>query len=1008
MIPRLTASSAVPPSVRLFLQALNEDAGFHGEIDESLSSRLIVSTDNSVYQVLPQAVIYPKSEHDIAAIFTLAQRKEYQHLSFAPRGGGTGTNGQSLNTGIIIDCSRYMNSIIEVNPEEGWVIVEPGVVLDQLNDFLKKYNKFFAPTLSTSNRATLGGMVSTDASGKGSRLYGKTSQHVLAITAVYPDGQTHTSEEIDVSRLDEMKNLPGRVGQLYRQVEQTVRDHRSLICSQFPKLDRFMTGYNLTRIYSSDGKRFNLNAVLTGSEGTLAYVTGIKLKLTNIPKFKVLFVVLYSSFKEALAQAKDLVLFEPEAIETIDETVLNLAKTDIIYRSIRAFVTSKGAIDPAALNLIEFVADDEEQLKQKVDSLKVHLQNFDYHYVDKKKDIANLWELRKRSVGLLGKTEGIRKPVSGVEDTVVPPEHLPDYVREFREILDSYGLQYGMFGHIDVGCLHVRPALNLMDAQDRQKYYEITEQVAHLTQKYGGVLWGEHGKGFRSEYVPLFFGEILYEELRKIKTSCDPYNQLNPGKIAVPIGINTPLMRVASEETRASSDLQISETLRETYQLAINCNGNGVCFDYKIDDVMCPSYKITRDRVHSPKGRASLVREWLRQLGKSNNDTSPANPLRRLINSYHKKRGQYDFSHEVYSAMEGCLSCQACKSQCPVNINVPSFRSRFLEAYHSRYFRSLNNYLIAYSERMGYYQSKFPRLSNFFLSNRVILRILEKTAGFVNPPLFSSPQLSVLLKKEQIPLLNLNQLPPPGTSVVLIQDWVTSFYEADLVIKTCLLVRQLGYEIYVMPWFENGKSLHVQGKLKQFARLVHKNALILEQLARHHVTMIGLDPAMVLTYRNEYPELLKKTVEYRVLLIQEWLSEHMGSQDSNQFKINNSEISTHYNLLSHCTEQSNCNEAQEQWQRVFAFLGLHLNLIKTGCCGMAGSYGHEVIHQNESKGLFELSWKPFFADEQAAQSNLVDGYSCRTQVNYRTGYQTRHPVEVVYDLLSLHHQSIDS
>ncbi|MBL7525074.1 FAD-binding and (Fe-S)-binding domain-containing protein [Legionella bononiensis] len=1000
MIPRLTASSAVTSSVHLFLQTLKETTGFHGEIDQSLSSRLIVSTDNSVFQVLPQAVIFPKNEQDIVSIFTLAQLKEYQDVSFSPRGGGTGTNGQSLSSGIIIDCSRYMTSIIEVNPEEGWVVVEPGVVLDQLNEFLKKFDKFFAPTLSPSNRATLGGMVSTDASGKGSRLYGKTSQHVLAITAVYPDGQVHTSEEIDVSRLDEMKHLPGSVGKLYQQVEQTVQGHHSLISRQFPKLHRFMTGYNLTRIYSPDGKRFNLNAVLTGSEGTLAYVTQIKLKLTDIPKFKGLFVVLYSSFKEALEHAKDLVLAEPEAIETMDETVLNLAKTDIIYHSIRAFVTSTGPINTAAINLVEFVADDEERLKQRIDSLKVHLQNYDYHYVDNKKDINNLWELRKRSVGLLGKTEGVRKPVSGVEDTVVPPEHLPEYVREFREILDSFGLKYGMFGHIDVGCLHVRPAFNLMDAGDRQKYYELTERIAHLTQKYGGVLWGEHGKGFRSEYVPLFFGDTLYEELRKIKSSCDPYNQLNPGKIAVPLGINTPLMNVQSEQTRASSDIQISEELREPYRLALSCNGNGACFDYKREDVICPSYKITRDRIQSPKGRASLVREWLRQLGKSKSDTSPANIVKRLINSHHKNKGQYDFSHEVYSAMEGCLSCQACKSQCPVNINVPSFRARFLEAYHSRYIRSLKNYLIAYSERMGYYQNKFPRLSNFFLSNRFIIRMLEKTAGFINPPLFSSPNLSVLLKKEHIPLLNLNQLPSSKKSIVLIQDWVTSFYEADLVIKTCLFVRQLGYEIYVMPWFENGKSLHVQGKLKQFARVAHKNALVLEKLAQHHLTMIGIDPAMVLTYRNEYPEILKKTNQYQVMLIQEWLSESIRTQDLYQLKFKNTGIRTHYNLLSHCTEQANCNEAQEQWQKIFEYLGLQLTPIKTGCCGMAGSYGHEVIHQNESQGLFELSWQPFFVDEHEINNNLVDGYSCRTQVNYRTGYRAKHPVELLYELFT--------
>lgn len=1000
MIPRLTVASAVSPVVSQFLDVLKKQVGFGGEIDQSLSSRLIVSTDNSVYQILPEAVIFPKTTEDISTIFILAAQNEYHDISFTPRGGGTGTNGQSLSAGIIIDCSRYMNNILELNLEDGWVIVEPGVVLDQLNEFLKQYDLFFAPTLSPSNRATLGGMVSTDASGKGSRLYGKTSQHVLALTAVYPDGQIHTSEETDVLRLDEMKSIPGRVGQFYQQVDKTVQEHHDTIINQFPKLHRFMTGYNLTRIYSADGTRFNINAVLTGSEGTLAYVTQIKLKLTIIPKFKGLFVVLYSSFKEALDHAKQLVLFEPEAIETIDETVLNLAKTDIIYLSIKSFITTQTKMPTGSINLVEFVAYDEQSLAQQINVIKSHLNDYEYHYAEHKADINNLWELRKRSVGLLGKVEGKRKPVSGVEDTVVPPEHLVEYVNEFRDLLDSSGLSYGMFGHIDVGCLHVRPAFNLMDEQDRQKYYEITEQVAHLTQKYGGVLWGEHGKGFRSEYVPMFFGDILYEELRKIKSSCDPYNQLNPGKIAVPTGIDTPLIKVQSEHTRAKEDIQIAEPLRDTYSLALSCNGNGACFDYKMQDVMCPSYKITRDRVHSPKGRASLIREWVRQIGNSEYDTTQASLVKRFINSHQKKNGHYDFSHAVHRAMEGCLSCQSCKSQCPVNVNVPAFKSKFLEAYHSRYLRSFKDCLIGYSERISYYQSKIPRRSNFFLSNRFLRWFLAKVIGLTNPPLLSSPDLLSRLQEEQIPLLDLEQLPADKRAVVFIQDWVTSFYDAELVIKTCLLVKELGYNIYVLPWFENGKSLYLQGRLAEFAKVVHKNSLVLEQIAAHDLPMIGLDPAMVLTYRFEYPETLKKKCNFNIQLIQEWLSKFMQTHEAQFSKLKTLVNKKSFNLLSHCTEQANCNEAQEQWQQIFQAVGLELVIQKTGCCGMAGAYGHESIHQQESHGLFDLSWRQFFLDKSMAEQTLVDGYSCRTQVTLRTGFNSKHPVEIILELLT--------
>ncbi|CZG13751.1 sn-glycerol-3-phosphate dehydrogenase subunit C [Legionella pneumophila] len=998
MIPRLTSSTATSRKIRLFLQQLEKMPGFHGEIDKALSSRIVLSTDNSVYQILPEAIIFPKTENDVSHIFKLASNEQFRDLTFTPRGGGTGTNGQSLNAGIIIDCSRFMNHIVEINPDEDWVLVEPGVVLDQLNEYLKPYNKFFAPSLSPSNRATIGGMVNTDASGKGSRLYGKTSQHVLALTAVYLGGEVHTSEEIDISLLDNMKKLPGQVGQFYKQLDKTAQEHRGAIDRQLPKLHRFVTGYNLAKIYSDDGKRFNANYILAGSEGTLAYVTKIKLKLTNIPKYKCLFVVLYPSFSDALEHAKHLVAFEPEAIETMDGTILNLAKTDIIYHSLKSFLCSGSNAPIDAINLIEFVANDKKVLSQHAQLLKNTLKGTDFHFITNHEDIINLWELRKRSVGLLGKVKGARKPISGVEDTVVPPECLADYVKEFRALLDSHGVSYGMFGHIDVGCLHVRPEFNLMDAKDREIYYAIIEKVAQLAHKYGGVLWGEHGKGFRSEFVPMFFGEELYNELRKIKSSCDPFNQLNPGKIAIPLSSHDSLASIRSEKTRAAVDNQINYQHRDSYQLPLNCNGNGACFDYKFQDVMCPSYKITRDRIHSPKGRASLVREWLRQLSVLKGERELSWPLKKQINTYKKNHGQYDFSHDVYTALEGCLGCQSCRSQCPVNINVPSFKAKFLQTYHMRYSRSIKDYLIAYSERVGYFQSLFPKLTNFCLSNKLVKYFLYKYAGLVDLPLFSSPNLKSLLKANDIPWLDLKNLPAPEKTVIYIQDWVTSFYEAELVIKTCQLIKKLGFHVYVLPWFENGKTLHANGMLGSFTKIARKNALMLQKISDHGLTMVGLDPAMVLTYRYEYSEYLHENYNSKILLIQEWLSEILAIEKIKELPIKTDEIPNQYLLLSHCTEQANCSEALMQWQKVFEFFGLALSAEKTGCCGMAGAYGHEAIHQSNSHGLFALSWKNYFEASTGLANTLADGYSCRAQVKRLTGLNASHPAEILLKL----------
>ncbi len=997
MIPRLTSSSAVPEVVREFLHALAAGGAFRGEIDEALSSRLVVATDNSAYQVLPQAVIFPRSQDDIATAFRLAAQERYRNITFSPRGGGTGTNGQSLSAGILVDCSRHMNHVLEVNPEEGWAVVEPGVVLDQLNDHVRKHGLFFAPTLSPSSRATLGGMVNTDASGKGSRLYGKTSQHVLEITAVFPDGEVHTGHEMDAGSLGVMKKLAGSVGRFYTQLEKTVREHREAI-DRLPRLHRFLTGYNLQHLLSRDGKCFNANFALTGSEGTLACVSRIKVRLTPIPKYKSLFAVLYPAFSEALDHARQLVEFDPEAIESMDGTILRLAKTDIIYRNVETFLTPGGgrAMNVEAINLVEFVGHDERELAGKEQALKDALKGFEYHFVSDGKDIATLWELRKRSVGLLGKVPGTRKPVSGVEDTVVPPEHLAEYVKEFRAVLDTYGLEYGMFGHIDVGCLHVRPAFNLMEEGDRQVYYDLIERVAQLTRKYGGVLWGEHGKGFRSEFVPTFFGEELYGEMRKIKCACDPYNQLNPGKIATPLGGDGELVNIRSVHTRAAKDTQITRELQSDYALPLTCNGNGACFDYDWRDVMCPSYKITRDRRHSPKGRASLVREWVRQLSLAGPAGEASNPVSRMANALRKRRGQYDFSHEVHAAMEGCLGCQACKSQCPVNIDVPSFRARFMAAYHSRYPRSPRQLLVACSERLGHYQGRFPRINNLFLSSAPVKWSLAKFAGFVDPPLFSVPSLKTLLKRNGIPWLDLDHLPDKDTSVVLVQDWVTSLYEAGLVLKTCQLMRRLGYDVYVMPWLENGKTFHVEGMLGTFGKIVRKTAPVLEKVAAHGLPLVGIDPAMVLAFRYEYRDFADRDYDYEVLLLQEWLDNVVpagaaGAQSGKEARP--------FYLLSHCTEAANCERSQAQWQRVFQAFGLEVTPRRTGCCGMAGAYGHEARHIEQSRGLFELSWKMHFDNEATAARQLVDGFSCRAQVGRCTGRTARHPVEVLLDAL---------
>ncbi len=826
MLQRLGTPTVVTPLLQRYLDTLLM-RGFQGEIHVDRSTRLINATDNSVYQIVPQAVLIPRTETDIVTLFKMACLKENRKLTFVARGGGTGTNGQSLNDSIIIDCSKYLNQIIELNLEDGWVKVQPGVVLDQLNEYLRPHGVFFAPTVSPSNRATLGGMVNTDASGKGSLIYGKTSEHVMAITAVYADGSLHTSFPVNQDDLAALKAQQNFIGHIYREVDDAVRLHREVIKQQFPKLTRFMTGYNLAHVYPDEAEVFNLNAILTGSEGTLGVVTEIKLKLTKLPAFKRLFVLQYTDFYDALHDAEFLVNSQPHAIETIDAMILSLAKTDVTYPLIARFLETKGQ-QTGAINLVEFLGEDENELEEKIKKTESHWQKkspiaFAYTLVRSPEDISKLWDLRKKCVGLLGKEPGARKPVSGVEDTLVPPSKLVEYVKEFRALLDAAGLTYGMFGHIDVGCLHVRPSLDLSNPHDEMLYHQLLDQVADLTKKYGGLMWGEHGKGFRSQYVELFFGPVLYPVLRRIKAAFDPFNQLNPGKIATPISSNERVVSITADK-RGTFERQITPALRSEYEHAIACNGNGACFNYNVQDVMCPSYKATRDRRHSPKGRAALLREWVRLISTQKKGLNTP----RWLNSLFKKCKQYDFSHEVHEALAGCLGCKACVSQCPVNVDIPTMKSSFLSAYYSRYLRPIRDYFVAYSEQVMCFSANYlPRTTNFMMHNSVAKFILKKI-GLVDLPVLSWPSLKKQCHAHNISILYINNLETMTfdlqNSVVIVQDWLTSCYQAELVIDYYLFLQKCGYKVYLLEALAHGKTWHALGFLEKFYQIAKKNS----------------------------------------------------------------------------------------------------------------------------------------------------------------------------------------
>jgi FAD/FMN-containing dehydrogenase/Fe-S oxidoreductase len=1008
MIPKLNPELALDASIVAFSKALVA-AGFSGDIETSYGSRLAVATDNSVYQALPQAVLLPKSTDDLVILTSLAQTSSFSHIKFSPRGGGTGTNGQALTEHVVVDLSRHMRNILEINLEQRWVRVQAGVIKDQLNAFLKPHGFFFAPDLSTSNRATIGGMVNTDASGQGSLVYGKTSDHVLALKTVLIDGNVLKTHKMATFEAEHCARQHNSIGRIYRQVLDSCREFRPQILAKFPRMNRFLTGYDLEHVFNDDLTEFDLSRIITGSEGSLGFVVEAKLNITPIAKYKCLVNVKYDSFESALRNAPFLVAAEATSVETVDSKVLNLARNDIIWHQVKDLITDVPGIEMQGLNMVEYNSESQAEIEQKIAALTARLDGaiadktdgiIGYQLTYDNAAIGNIYAMRKKAVGLLGNTAGRQKPLAFAEDTAVPPQNLADFIMEFRALLDSHGLHYGMFGHVDAGVLHVRPALDLCDPAQEQLLRTISDQVVALTAKYGGLMWGEHGKGYRSEYGPAFFGDELFTELRKIKAAFDPRNRVNPGKICTPFNSADSLVSVDGVK-RAYFDRQIPVAVKDSFDSSLNCNGNGLCFNYEENSPMCPSSKVTKDRRHSPKGRAGLMREWLRLtemqgvdvLAQEQQLLQQAGGIKglwqRTKNTLAKRRGEEDFSHEVMDAMEGCLACKACAGQCPVKVDVPSFRSRFLQLYHSRYLRPAKDYIVGNIERTAPWLAKAPKLVNFVVKQKATAALLEKTVGYVDTPLLSVPTLSQQVGDlYRFDLMALQQLSAQdkARTVLLVQDPFTSFYEAELVADALSLLQKLGFNPVLLPFLPNGKPQHVKGFLREFAKTAASAAQFLNQLQQLGLPMLGLDASLVLVYRDEYHKALgDKRGDFNVQLLHEWLVQQSLP------KVNNA---AEFALLAHCTEKTALPATEKAWQQIFSSAGLSLKPVSVGCCGMAGTYGHEAQNLDNSKALFDMSWRAP-VEQFGTEQILVTGFSCRSQVKRLVGDKPKHPLQAL-------------
>lgn len=998
MIPRLVPAPDQARQIYADYVSQLKTKGFAGDCSVEEGMLTPFATDNSIYQRMPSAVIFPKSADDVSLALKLVGEERFASIVVAPRGGGTGTNGQSLTDGLVIDLSRHMTGILEINAEEGWARVQPGCVKDRLNAALEPHGMFFAPELSTSNRATIGGMINTDASGQGSCLYGKTRDHVLELTTVLSDGTIWRSAPLSDDELQTIEARDDLTGSIHRTVNTLQRQNAARIDADFPKLNRCLTGYDLAHIRNAEGA-FDLNALICGSEGTLGIVVEARVNVLKKPAHAMLVNISYADFDFAMRDARLLAGHNPASVETIDSRVVGLARNDIVWTGVSEFFPFD-ADRLQAINIVEFVGEDKADLDRKaarlLDALEAsHSEGRLGSTMTADPDaIKRVWAMRKRSVGLLGNMEGEKRPIPFVEDTAVPPEHLADFIAEFRALLDSHGLEYGIFGHVDAGVMHVRPAMDMKQPEQEKLIRTITDEVANLTLKYGGLLWGEHGKGVRSEYVPKFFGD-LYPLVKTVKTAFDPHNKLNPGKIAV--AGSGELLRIDEVTTRGSGDRRIPAETRANYRDAMVCNGNGACFDWDPNAAMCPSWKATGDRRHSPKGRAALTREWLTRLSDAGaapgkEPSRSASLPRKLINSLRARRGEPDFSHAVKEAMDGCLGCKSCAGGCPIKVNVPELKASFLEEYYRRYLRPPRDLLMSRLEELAPYLTIAPRFSNLFMSNP-LSRIVTDAMGLIDLPRVDPQKLMPELKKRGVAVATsvaLSRLSEAerAHSVVLVQDTFTSHFETQLVLDTAELIRALGFIPFVAPYLANGKSLHGTGYLDRFRSVASRNSRMLRVLSETGVPLVGLDPAVTLTYRSEYPRALGVREAPKVQMLQEWLADA-------DVGIAAGTPTSSYCLLLHCTEKTNAPASANAWRQVFERFGLSLQLPDVGCCGMSGAYGHEKRHRETSERIYDLSWRAHTADEQPGETLLATGYSCRSQVKRFEGKRLLHPAQAL-------------
>lgn len=963
-----------------------------GDLFHDITHRLLYATDASAYREVPVAVAMPRDEKDIQLLIRYATKN---NTTLIPRTAGTSLAGQVVGNGIVVDVSKYFTRIIEINPEAGYVRVQPGVILDELNLKLAPQGVFFGPETSTSNRCMIGGMVGNNACGAHSLIYGSTRDHLRKIRAVLSDGSVAEFEPLEKEEFTAKTLGDNLESSLYRHIYDILSkpDNREEIVREFPDplIRRRNNGYALDMLLNTEpfeeySSPFNFSTLIAGSEGTLAFITEIELNLVPLPpKVKGLVCIHFHTLEESLEANLICLKHKPGAVELMDSTILACTEANIEQRKNRFFVEGK----PGALLIVEFARESMEELMEDKILLETELKaaGLGYHFpLITGPDINKVWALRKSGLGVLSNMPGDAKPVSLIEDTAIRPDLLPQYIRDFKMIMEKYDLSCVYHAHVATGELHLRPVLNLKDPAQVVLFRKVATEVALLVKKYRGSLSGEHGDGrLRGEFIPVMVGKHNYELMRELKNTWDPHGVFNKGKITDTPRMDTSFRyrdSVSPWEKQTIFDFSSSQGL---LRHAEQCNGSGDCRKTAImGGTMCPSYMATRDETTTTRARANILREYLNDTGKV-----------KAVNI-----------NAVYDVLDLCLSCKGCKSECPSNVDMAKLKAEFLQHYYDKKGVSLPVWMIAHIGKIHKINSRFPAVYNTLFANEIVSGIVKTVLGFASQrklPLLSTVSFEKWLKQNGYSNGKDQAASDDKPAVVLFLDEFTNYLDAEKGIVTAKLLSALGYNLHFAPSSESGRTYISKGLLRKARNIANKNIHNFSAILNEKKLLVGIEPSALLTFRDEYPELASaglredaRKISKYCFTIEEFIAREFEAGRIRRDQFTSEKL--HIHLHGHCQQKA---IASTQPSKVMLTIPENYTIeeIKSGCCGMAGAFGYEKRHYDLSMKIGEMVLFPAVRNAMPGSVIGASGTSCRQQILDGTGVQAMHPVEILYNAL---------